>query len=54
MKGIVLLLLLALAMPAWAGAVRCQTQHEPTLNRWMTLCDDSTRAVSTWSSTWQR
>jgi hypothetical protein len=44
-----LVLLLALA-----GPVRCTTYEEKTLGRLQTLCDDSTRAVSTWSSTWQR
>jgi len=47
-------LALALASPALAGPVRCQTHHDPTLNRLQTLCDDGTRAVSTWSPTWQR
>ena len=49
-----LLLLLALASPAWAGPVRCQTYHEPILGRLQTLCDDGTRAVSTWSPTLQQ
>jgi hypothetical protein len=49
--GLVLVLLLALASSAWAGPVRCQTYHEPTLNRLQTLCNDGTRAVSTWSPT---
>jgi hypothetical protein len=31
--------------------MRCQTHHEPTLNRWQTLCSDGSRAVSTWSPT---
>src|SRR6266508_2299663 len=48
------LALLLLASPALAGPMRCQTHHEPTLTRFMTLCDDGTRAVSTWSSTLQR
>ena len=40
-------LLVALASPAVAGPPgRCQTHHEPTLNRLMTLCDNGTRAVS--------
>jgi hypothetical protein len=45
------LLLLLLASPALAAPVRCQTHHEPPLNRLMTLCSDDTRAVSTWSPT---
>jgi hypothetical protein len=50
-------LILALVSPALAGSgVRCQTHHEPTLNRLMTLCDNASKAVSTGSSTlrqWQ-
>ena len=49
-----LLLVLAWAMPALAGLVRCQTYPEPTLGRLQTLCDDGTRAVSTWSPTLQQ
>jgi hypothetical protein len=51
---VLLLLLLALASPALAGPVRCQTSHKPTLNRLQTLCDDGTRVVSTWNPTWQQ
>jgi hypothetical protein len=40
------LLLLALASPVWAAAVRCTTDEEQTLQRWHTMCDDGTRAVS--------
>jgi hypothetical protein len=36
-----------------AGPVRCTTYEEKTLGRLQTLCDDGTRAVSTWSPTWQ-
>ena len=39
---------------AWAGPVRRTTYEEKTLNRLQTLCDDGTRAVSTWSPTLQR
>jgi hypothetical protein len=49
-------LLLTLATPAWAGPVRCTTSEARTLRRWQILCDDGTRAVTTWSSTrggWQ-
>jgi hypothetical protein len=50
-----LALLLALASPALAGSpVRCQTYPEPSLNRLQTLCDDGTRAVSTWSPSLER
>ena len=47
-------LLLALASPVLAGPVRCITYEEKTLGRLQTLCDDGTRAVSTWSPTLQR
>ena len=33
---------------------RCQTHHEPTLNRLQTLCSDGTRAVSTYNRTLER
>jgi hypothetical protein len=46
------LLSLALAIPALAGpSVRCLTYEEKSLGRLQTLCDDGTRAVSTWSPT---
>ena len=52
---VLLLLLLALASPAWAGTpTRCTTYEEPTLGRLQTLCSDGTRAVSTWSPTLQQ
>jgi hypothetical protein len=50
----VLLLPLAWASVALAGPVRCTTYEEQTLNRLQTLCDDGTRAVSTWSPTLQQ
>jgi hypothetical protein len=53
MRPLLALLLLLLASPALAGPVSCRTHHEPTLNRLQTLCDDGTRAVSTWSPTLQ-
>jgi hypothetical protein len=49
-----LVLLLALASPALAGAVRCQTYEQKTMNQRYTVCDDGTRATSTWSPTWQQ
>ena len=53
-QTITIIALLLLASATGAGpAVRCQTHHEPTLNRLQTLCDDGTRAVSTWSLTLQ-
>jgi hypothetical protein len=50
-RGLILASLLALASPALDGPVRCQTYPEPTMGRLQTLCDDGTRAVSTWSPT---
>jgi hypothetical protein len=49
-----LLLLLALATPALTGSVRCTTYEEKTIQRLQTLCDDGTRAVSTWNKTLER
>jgi hypothetical protein len=46
-------LLVALATPALAGT-RCLTYEEKTLGRLQTLCDDGTRATSTWSPTGQQ
>jgi hypothetical protein len=49
---VVLALLLAvfllLVRPAWS-ATRCTTYREQTLGRLQTLCDDGTRAVSTYN-----
>ena len=40
-----MLLLLALALPTWAGTPpRCLTYEERSLGRWQTRCDDGTRA----------
>jgi hypothetical protein len=39
---------------ALAGSVRCTTYEEKTLNRLQTLCDDGTRAVSTYNRTLSR
>jgi hypothetical protein len=56
-NGWVLLCFLALASPALAGPrPHCLTYEEKSLGRLQTLCDDGTRAVSTWSPTlrqWQ-
>jgi hypothetical protein len=47
-----LLLLLALVRPAWAATpTRCLTYEEKSLGRLQTICDDGTRAVSTYSKT---
>ena len=48
------LLILAWASPALAGSVRCTTYEENTLGRLQTLCDDGTRAVSTYNKTLER
>jgi hypothetical protein len=47
-------LLVVLASPALAGPVRCTTYKEKSMHRLTTLCDDGTRAVSTWSQTLQQ
>jgi hypothetical protein len=47
----ILAVLLALASPALAGQVRCTTYEEKTMDRLQTLCDDGSRAVSTWNRT---
>jgi hypothetical protein len=47
-------LLIALAIPALAGPVRCTTYEEKSLGRWQTLCADGTRAVSTYNRTLER
>jgi len=47
-------LLLALASPALASPVRCTTYEEKTLGRLQTLCDDGTRAISTYNRTLER
>jgi hypothetical protein len=51
MRGLTLaaVLLLALATPALAGAVRCTTYEEKTLGRLHTVCDDGTRGISTYN-----
>jgi hypothetical protein len=54
MPLVALALLLALASPALAGSVRCLTYEEKSLGRLQTLCDDGTRAVSTYNRTLQR
>jgi hypothetical protein len=46
-------LLLALASPALAAPCGL-TSEEKTLGRLQTLCDDGTRAVSTWNKTLER
>ena len=48
------LVLSALASPALASPGRCLTYEEKTMGRLQTLCDDGTRATSTWNRTLQR
>ena len=48
------LILLLLVSPAWAETTHCTTYQEPTLGRLQTLCDDGTRAISTWNRTLSR
>ena len=52
--GLVLLLVLAWAGVAMAGPVRCTTYEEKTMGRLQTLCDDGTRAISTYNRTLDR
>jgi len=44
--GLLTLLRLALVNPTWAGTLQCTTYEEKTLQRWHTICNDGTRAVS--------
>ena len=54
-RTLVVLALLFLTSTALAGpAVRCQTHHEPTLNRLQTLCSDGTRAISRYNTVLDR
>jgi hypothetical protein len=50
----IIALLLGFISPPLAGAVHCTTYEEKTLNRLQTICDDGTRAVSTYNRTLQR
>jgi len=52
--ALLLVAFLLLVRPAWAGAVRCLTYEEKSLGRRQTLCDDGTRAVSTYNRTLSR
>jgi hypothetical protein len=49
-----LVLILVLASPAWAATTRCTTYEEQTLGRLHIVCDDGTRAVSTYHKTLER
>ncbi len=46
--ALVLVAVVLLVRPAWS-ATRCTTYEEKTLGRLQTLCDDGTRAVSTYN-----
>jgi hypothetical protein len=48
------LLALAWVMPALASPVRCTTYEEKALGRLQLLCDDGSRAVSTYNRTLDR
>jgi hypothetical protein len=48
------LLGLALVNPTWAGTLQCTTYEEKTLQRWHTICDDGTRAVSRYNRSLDR
>jgi hypothetical protein len=37
-----------------SGPVRCTTYEQKTMSQLYTVCDDGSRAVSTWSLTLQR
>jgi hypothetical protein len=52
--ALVILALLLLTTPAWAGTTRCTTYERKSLRRWQTLCDDGTRATSYWNRTLER
>jgi hypothetical protein len=46
--ALVLVAILLLARPAWS-ATRCTTYEERTLGRLHRVCDDGTRAISTYN-----
>jgi hypothetical protein len=50
----ILAVLLTLASPAWATTRRYTTYEEKTLHRLHTVCDDGTRAVSTYNKMLER
>jgi hypothetical protein len=55
--GLLALLLVALLLwvrPLWAETTRCLTSEEKAMGRLQTLCDDGTRAVSTYNRTLDR
>jgi hypothetical protein len=48
--SLLVLLGLALVNPTLAGTLYCTTYEEKTLQRWHTICDDGTRAVSRYNT----
>jgi hypothetical protein len=55
MRSLLAVLLLALASPALAGSVQhCLTYEEKSLGRLQIICDDGTRAISTYNRTLER
>jgi hypothetical protein len=51
--ALLLVAFLLLVRPAWSET-RCTTYEEKTLGRLHTLCDDGTRAISTYNKTLSR
>jgi hypothetical protein len=51
--ALLLMAVVLLVRPAWS-APRCLTYEERTLGRLHTVCDDGTRAISTWNQTLSR
>jgi hypothetical protein len=51
--ALLLVAVVLLVRPAWS-ATRCTTYKEQTLGRLQTLCDDGTRAISTYNRTLER
>jgi hypothetical protein len=48
------LLGMTVANPTVAGTLQCTTYEEKTLQRWHTICDDGTRAVSRYNTVLDR
>jgi len=51
--ALLLMAVVLLVRPAWS-APRCLTYEERTFGRLHTVCDDGTRAISTWNQTLSR
>jgi hypothetical protein len=55
--ALMLVAFLLLVYPVWGATTHCTTHEEKTLGRLQTVCEDGTRAVSTYNKTlsrWQR